>query len=126
MLIPLAFAAIAVATVGFARTSRQNRTQLIIVAVVWAIGLRLLGFAMFNLTRAEIWPVFMLYAMPLGALALALAIAMGRTETLERAALAAYRTVPWARLAAATGLDRAYAALVPRLSTFLQRAGFRG
>ncbi len=126
MLYPLAFAAIALATVGFARTSRQTRSRFVFIAIVWAIGLRLLGFASFNMTRSDIWAVFLVYALPLGALALALAIALGRTGGLTRVAQRELRRVPWARIASASGIDRVRAVLAPRMSAFLQRAGFRG
>lgn len=126
MLYPLAFAAIALATVGFARTSRENRSRLIVVAVVWIVGLRISGFAMLNVARTEIWPVFMMYALPLGALAFALAVAFGHTRRIEQAAARAWQRIPFTLIAERTGYAWLRALVRPYVIGFLRLAGLTG
>lgn len=126
ILYPFAFAAIALATIGFARTSRESRGRLVMLAVVWIVGLRALGFAMTNLARKDVWPVFMMYALPLSASALALAIAFGRTRRLEEMLQAFWNRVPRREIARRTGLAQAADFMRPKFRSLLRQAGLAG
>ena len=126
ILYPIAFAAIALATIGFARTSREGRSKLIFVAIVWIVGLRILGFAAMNLSRQEVWPVFLMYALPLSAIALALSIAFGRTRKLQDIWLRLWNRIPFAVIAQRTGLTSAGDFLRPKWQAVLRNAGLSG
>ena len=123
ILYPIAFAAIALATVGFARTSRESRSKLVVVAVVWIIGLRMFGFAAMNLTRKEVWPVFLMYALPLSAIAVALAVAFGRTRKIQDLAVQLWNRVPFAYIYERTGLTRLGDFLRPKWRMMLRHSG---
>ncbi|MFN0263291.1 LPS export ABC transporter permease LptF [Tepidamorphus sp. 3E244] len=124
MLYPIAFAAIALAMVGFARTSRESRTSLVLIAVVWIVGLRILGFAVANLARQAVWPVFLMYALPLSAIALALAIAFGYTRGLEAIALHYWNLIPREAIARRTGLRWLADTMRPALRSLMRQSGF--
>lgn len=126
MLYPLAFAAIALATIGFARTSREKRGKLIVVAVVWIIGVRIAGFAVLNMARSSIWPVFLMYAVPLSALALALAISFGHTRRLEIMVARAWQRIPFTQIAEKTGYASARRFVKPRMMGLLRMTGLAG
>ncbi len=79
-LYPLAFVAIAIAFIGQARTTRQGRIKSLISAFAIAVGLRVLGFAAMNLSTLAAWAVSLVYALPLGAIAIA-ALAAWRNMT---------------------------------------------
>jgi lipopolysaccharide export system permease protein len=70
-LYPLAFVFIAVALVGHARTTRESRWMQILAAFIIAVGLRVAGFAVGNLTAINAWAVWLVYALPLGAILVA-------------------------------------------------------
>jgi lipopolysaccharide export system permease protein len=66
-LYPLAFAMIAIAAVGQARSTRQNRVQQVTLAFVLAASLRLGGLALNNVVTLDASATPLLYALPLGA-----------------------------------------------------------
>lgn len=82
-LYPLVFVLIAVATVGFARTTRQGRGQAIVIAIVLVTGVRICGFAMLNLAKTETWAVYGLYAVPISAILVAGMFAFGNVPALS-------------------------------------------
>jgi lipopolysaccharide export system permease protein len=66
-LYPLAFAFIALAAVGQAHSTRQNRVQQVAIAFVLAAGLRLGGLALNNIVVLDVSATPLLYALPLSA-----------------------------------------------------------
>lgn len=70
-LYPLAFVFIAVAFVGQAQTTRQNRVQMVVIAFLLAIACRLGGLAANNLLVRRPSAVILVYAIPIGAMLLA-------------------------------------------------------
>ena len=73
-LYPLAFALIALAAVGQAHSTRQNRVQQVAMAAVLAAMLRLGGLAMNNIVVTNEAATPLLYALPLSAMLCALLI----------------------------------------------------
>jgi lipopolysaccharide export system permease protein len=71
-LYPIAFVLLAIAFVGQAATTRQNRVQAIIIGFAVAIGFRLLGIAAANAAAVRPSAIWMLYAVPGAAIVLAL------------------------------------------------------
>ncbi|MEZ5839295.1 MAG: LPS export ABC transporter permease LptF [Hyphomicrobiales bacterium] len=71
-LYPIAFAMIAMATLGQARTTRQARGGAIFFAIVFAGGIRLVGFAGSSIGAKYTPAVFLMYAAPIGATLLAI------------------------------------------------------
>lgn len=71
-LYPLAFVLIALATVGQAQSTRQNRNENMIMGFVAAVGCRLAGLAVNNLVALNAAYVPLLYAIPLAAIVLSL------------------------------------------------------
>jgi lipopolysaccharide export system permease protein len=67
-LYPLAFALIALAAVGQAHSTRQNRVKQVAIAVVLAAGLRLGGLALNNVVVINEAATPLLYALPLSAM----------------------------------------------------------
>ncbi|MFA6139197.1 MAG: LPS export ABC transporter permease LptF [Hyphomicrobium sp.] len=67
-LYPLAFALIAVAAVGQAHSTRQNRVQQVALAFVLAAALRLGGLALNNIVVTNEATTALLYALPLSAM----------------------------------------------------------
>ena len=67
-LYPIAFVMIALAAVGQARSTRENRTELLVMGFVGAVGLRLAGFAINTLVAAKAIYTPLLYVLPLGAI----------------------------------------------------------
>ena len=84
MLYSLAFPAIALATVGFARTTRQTRTEAIVWCVLIVMAVRFAGFAAGNLSRQDAIAVMAVYGVPLVATAAALMAAFGYARWLTR------------------------------------------
>ncbi|HEY8276103.1 MAG TPA: LPS export ABC transporter permease LptF [Methyloceanibacter sp.] len=70
-LYPIAFALIAVALLGHARTTRENRWGQIFLAFGIAVGLRVAGLAAGNLTTLSSSAVVLVYAIPIGAILVA-------------------------------------------------------
>lgn len=81
---------------------------------------------MTNLARKDVWPVFMMYALPLSASALALAIAFGRTRRLEEMLQAFWNRVPRREIARRTGLAQAADFMRPKFRSLLRQAGLAG
>ena len=77
-LYPLAFALIAVAAVGQAHSTRQNRVQQVALAFVLAAALRLGGLALSNIVVTNEAATALLYALPLSAM-------LGAIVLMERA-----------------------------------------
>ena len=70
-LYPFAFAIIAIALLGHARTTRESRWGQILTAFGIAVGLRVAGLTANNLVTLNAWAVALVYAIPLGAIFLA-------------------------------------------------------
>ena len=77
-LYPIAFALIALAAVGQAHTTRQNRAQQVIIALAFAAGLRLGGLAVNNMVALNPGATALLYGLPLSAM-------LGSLMIMERA-----------------------------------------
>lgn len=112
-LYPFAFVMLSVAFIGQARTTRQNRVQAIVLAFLLAAGCRLTGLAGTNLVALKPASTWIVYAIPLGALAFGAVVAqrgMGRRQTsrLERAIAGALDT-------AATAISSRLGRLLPWL-----------
>jgi len=73
----LAYAFIALAAVGFARSNRERRFLGILGAVVAVLAVRLSGFAMVNVSAKQAWATAIVFAIPVGTILLAGAIALG-------------------------------------------------
>ena len=67
-LYPIAFALVALAAVGQAHSTRQNRVQQVAIAFVLAAGLRLGGLALNNMVVLNAGTTPMLYGLPLSAM----------------------------------------------------------
>lgn len=96
-LYPFAFVMIAVAFVGQAQTTRQSRTKAIIAAFVAAAGCRLLGLASTNLVTVSATFVPLVYAIPIIAIVLAIAVAHRkmRPRKASRLAVVTGNTFEW-------------------------------
>jgi lipopolysaccharide export system permease protein len=70
-LYPLAFAFIAVAFLGHARTARENRWGQILAAFGIAVGLRAAGITVGNMVVLSPWAILLVYGLPLGAIIVA-------------------------------------------------------
>ncbi len=78
-LYPIAFALIAIAAVGQARSTRQNRMQQVTFAFVLAAALRLGGLAINNIVALDANAMVLLYGVPLAAILIStLVIERGR------------------------------------------------
>ena len=89
-LYPFAFVLLAVAFVGQAQTTRQNRVQAIVAAFLLSAGCRLGGLAGTNLVALRPSAVWIVYAIPIGAMLVGLIMAQSgmrprrRNRTLQR------------------------------------------
>jgi len=70
-LYPLVFVFIAIALMGQARTTRENRWGQILTAFGLAIGVRVAGLTAGNLVVLNAWGVLLVYAIPVGAILIA-------------------------------------------------------
>lgn len=70
VLYPFAFVALALAFVGQAQSTRQNRTETLVIAIVLAIAARLGGLALNNVVAVTPLAVPGLYLLPLGVIAI--------------------------------------------------------
>ncbi|MCB1493989.1 MAG: LPS export ABC transporter permease LptF [Rhodobiaceae bacterium] len=86
-LYPLAYAAIALAAVGFARSNREKRFFGIVVAVTSVLLARLAGFGVINLSTGLTVATILVFAVPVGTFLVALFVAAGwaRNSALIRA-----------------------------------------
>lgn len=73
-LYPFAFVMIAVAFVGQARSTRQNRMEALVLAFLLAAVIRMGGLAVNNLVAVRASAVPLLYLLPIGGMAFALAV----------------------------------------------------
>ena len=73
-LYPIAFVMIALATVGRAQSTRQNRTQWMVIGFVAGAGCRLAGLAVNNVVTVTAAAVPLLYIIPLGGAAAGLVL----------------------------------------------------
>jgi lipopolysaccharide export system permease protein len=93
-LYPFVFVLIAVAFIGRAKTTRQNRVEAIVIAFLLAAGCRLAGLAGNNVVTLRASAVWIVYAIPLVAMLLAIIALQVRTQRRRsRLARAAMRTV---------------------------------
>jgi len=70
-LYPIAFAFIAIALLGHARTARESRWAQILTAFGIAVALRVTGITVGNLMAQNAWAIVLAYAIPLGAIIVA-------------------------------------------------------
>lgn len=70
-LYPLVFVMVAIALLGQARTTREARWGQILLVCAIALGLRVAGLAAGNLVALSSWGVFLVYAIPIGAILVA-------------------------------------------------------
>jgi lipopolysaccharide export system permease protein len=70
-LYPLVFIFVAIALMGQARTTRENRWRQILAAFGIAIGLRVAGLVAGNLVVLHAWAVVLVYGIPVGAILVA-------------------------------------------------------
>ena len=71
-LYPLAFALIALAWVGQAQSTRQNRMHYVVAAFVIAVSARVAGLALNNIVSVETAMAPLVYVLPIGAAGVAL------------------------------------------------------
>jgi lipopolysaccharide export system permease protein len=71
---PIAFVLVALAAVGQSQSTRQNRTERLVMAFLLAVGIRIGGFAVNNLATLKAGFVPVLYAVPLLTIAVALVL----------------------------------------------------
>lgn len=88
-LYPFAFILLAVAFVGQAQTTRQNRVEAIVAAFVIAAGCRLAGLAGTNIVSVSPRMAWFVYAVPVAAMALGVVIARRRMHPRPRSKLIA-------------------------------------
>src|SRR5690606_25631388 len=88
-LYPFAFVLLAVAFMGHARTTRQNRIQAIVTAFVLAMIARLSGFAGTNVVTLKASAIWVVYAIPMMTMlaACGLMISRSRLRPASRATL---------------------------------------
>jgi lipopolysaccharide export system permease protein len=87
-LYPIAFVMIALAAVGQARSTRQNRIQQVTLAFVLAAALRLGGLALNNIVVLNAQAVVLLYGLPLGAILASLWVIERNRRTLRASRIA--------------------------------------
>lgn len=107
-LYPLAFVLIAAAFVGHAESTRQNRMQSVILAFLLAAAVRMGGLALNNVVVIRPRNAYLMYALPLTAIVLALVLIVLRA----RPRSSGFRlSLPWSRAARAQPDAPAHAAL---------------
>ncbi len=107
-LYPFAFVLLAVAFIGHAQTTRQNRMQAIVFTFLAATGARLVGLAGTNLVALSPTAVWLVYAVPLGTTVAAIALMASRARLRPPSA--------WTRRvhALATGLAQGASRAIPQ------------
>lgn len=118
-LFPIAFVLIAVAFVGQARSTRQNRMEGVVFAFLLAAAIRLGGLAANNLVVIRASAVPLLYLMPLGGIALSLIMIRLNARPRKGPSITDKVAMSTARL------REAAAALVP-FRTMVRRTGRQG
>ncbi len=101
-LYPIAFVLIALAAVGQAQSTRENRTERLVVGFLLAVGLRLAGFATNTLAVQSGSMVFLMYLLPLTAI-------VGAAVSLKRGAR------PYSRYSIADSLQERFGPVLARL-----------
>jgi lipopolysaccharide export system permease protein len=88
-LYPLVFGLAAFAFLGRAQTTRQGRTESVVLAIITVVILRILGFMASGLAQREAAAVLLVYAIPIGsgAVFLAMGLSNWRRPTLPFAGL---------------------------------------
>lgn len=87
-LYPFAFVMLALAAVGNAQSTRQNRSERVVIGFVSAAVLRGSGLAMNNLVLAKAAMVPAMYALPIGAVVLSLVVMIRASRPRRRSRLA--------------------------------------
>lgn len=108
-LYPIAFVLIALAAVGQAQSTRENRTERLVVGFLLAVGLRLAGFATNTLAVQSGSMVFLMYLLPLTAI-------VGAAVSLKRGAR------PYSRYSIADSLQERFGPVLARLPFLRGRA----
>jgi lipopolysaccharide export system permease protein len=102
-----AFVLVAVVALGRARTTRQSRTESVFLAIVAIVLLRVGGFFASSLAQREPLAVLLMYALPLAAIAVGLALVVGEWPRLRRFTQRALDALPrlpkWPRALKAAG-----------------------
>lgn len=75
-LYPMVFVFIALATVSFARTTRQGRGLAIVLAALLALGARFIGYGFSGMTASQPWMAVFVYLFPLSVIGFCAAIAL--------------------------------------------------
>jgi len=90
-LYPIAFVMIVVALIGQAQTTRQGRTQSVVIGFIVASAARIGGFAAMNLLTLKASAIWLVYAIPVLSFLAALALAkwrmtprLGRLQVVSR------------------------------------------
>lgn len=86
-LYPIAFVLIALAAAGQAQSTRENRSERLVLGFLIAVGVRLAGFAANTLVVKSSAFVFLMYLLPLGAIAGAVISLKRGTRPLSRYSL---------------------------------------
>lgn len=102
-LYPFAFVLIAVAFIGHAQTTRQNRIQAIIAAFLIATGARLGGLAGINIVALNAQLTWIVYAIPAAGGLLAMLLVLSRSRLRPPSRLSQTLTNAWATLLDACG-----------------------
>lgn len=125
-LYPFAFVLLAVAFIGQAQTTRQNRAQAIVIAFLIAAGCRLGGLAANNIVTLRASAVWLVYAIPIGAIVFGAIAAhagmrvrsktrLGRAvETMTHAVVTRLPTIPRLGRARSKNGDAPHAHAAPR------------
>ena len=107
-LYPFAFVLIAVAFIGHARTTRQNRIQAIVAAFLIATGTRLGGLAGINIIALKAHLAWIVYAIPAAGALLAMVLILSRSRLRPPSRWSLSLVNAWA------ALGEAFARLAPR------------
>ena len=111
-LYPFAFVLIAIAFVGQAQTTRQNRVESMVLAFMAAAALRLAGMAATNWVTLRASAVPVVYALPIFAIVLATAVAHRRMRPRQSSKLAQMLVAAWQAVLAT--VSELYRRLRPR------------
>lgn len=98
-LLPLLLVFVAIANVGFARTTREGRGYGVAVAISVAAVSIIAIYAVHNLARSHGWAIFLVYAVPLTVISVSALLAFGLLGRRRSGALAGHtaQAVTWLR-----------------------------
>ena len=102
-LYPIIFVLVAIASLGQAQTTRQNRVRNVVSAFGLAAGARLVGLAGTNLASAQAWAIILIYAVP---------ILVGSSALF----VAYYKLSPRPRSAISRKIDQMFDTMIARMS----------